>query len=293
MEVRRLFETPAGARPWRPGSSLFRLAAAALAGAVILSGCALPVGDDAAQAQGGLPRELSDAPAPLEDHELKELEDLRVKRLKDGEKAGRKRKDKSAKNHPSGQGQADQGGSSDDPATGDNGGDGGGGGGSADPSPRPPPTTTLTTVQDPEADSGDGPRYGDVRTLTLSSSGASAIVAVDFDGRIPETLRQGEVMGIGVDLYSDPDDESDYQLFADGSSEGWFAYLQTPEGFVDYPGEFRLGGRRMVFEVDWSDLGRMQEGYVWAFADWSRRAQTTNDFSEDLAPDDDSRRFER
>ncbi|HEV2889251.1 MAG TPA: hypothetical protein VGX28_02660 [Frankiaceae bacterium] len=107
-----------------------------------------------------------------------------------------------------------------------------------------------------------------------------------FAGDVPARLPAGETMGVGVDLYrSRTQNESDYQLFTDGSSGGWYAYLQQGSTFVRYPGRFGIGGRRIVFTVPWSALGSPASGRFSAFADWTRDAAPGNEFSEDHAPD--------
>jgi hypothetical protein len=97
-------------------------------------------------------------------------------------------------------------------------------------------------------------------------------------------------MGIGVDLYRTvTQGESDYQLFADGGPDGWFAYLQTPKGFVRYPGSFALSGARLVLTVPWSSLGGRRSGRFSAFVDWTQGGRPGtlggNASSQDLAPE--------
>ena len=112
-------------------------------------------------------------------------------------------------------------------------------------------------------------------------------MTVTVAGDLPLRAAAGETIGIGVDLYrSSSGRESDYQLFADGEPDGWFAYLETPRGFVRYPGAFALGGQRLVFTVPWRAVGSVTAGRFSAFADWSQRtsAVTGNDASNDSAP---------
>lgn len=92
-------------------------------------------------------------------------------------------------------------------------------------------------------------------------------------------------MGIGIDFYRNADGvESDYQLFVDGGSDGWFAYLHTPSGFVDYPGSFRLGGGRLVFQVPMESLDGLTATQTSGFLDWSRSGAVVNSASSDAAP---------
>jgi hypothetical protein len=142
--------------------------------------------------------------------------------------------------------------------------------------PGPSPSTTIAARTAARADdaAGDaglgGPAYGDARLLVVEDLGARARVTVRMAGALPATLASEEVMGIGVDFYRTNATESEYQLFADGGSDGWRAYLQTPAGFVEYPGAFHLGGDTVQFEVPWSDLGGNPTGSAGAFVDWAK-----------------------
>lgn len=91
-------------------------------------------------------------------------------------------------------------------------------------------------------------------------------------------------MGLGVDLYRQDVRESDFQVFADGSSEGWFAYLQTPRGFIEYPGTFGIGGSKLVFVVPWSSFDSIKGNFFSSFADWSRKGDVVNESAQDNAP---------
>ena len=103
---------------------------------------------------------------------------------------------------------------------------------------------------------------------------------------MPSELRPEEVIGIGVDFFRSGGAESDFQLFADGGSDGWRAFLQTPEGFVRYAGDFRVGGDSVQFEVRWADLGGPPAGHVSAFVDWGEpKLAGVVTRSQDLLPD--------
>lgn len=158
------------------------------------------------------------------------------------------------------------------------------------PAPKPPPSTSaafvpIADVVDPDDDaSGESPRYADIRQLLIESDGKRARVTVAVAGAIPTSLGRGEVQGVGIDFYRTDDKESDYQLFADGGSDGWRAFLSTPDGVVEYPGTFGIGGRVFVFEVPWSTLGGKQAADVAMFVDWSRRGEPLNEAGDDRAP---------
>jgi hypothetical protein len=135
-----------------------------------------------------------------------------------------------------------------------------------------PPYRVVASISDPRGDQGlDGPAYGDLRLVQMEDDGTSARVTVTLDGTLPPRPVSRESLGIGVDLYArTTQTEGDYQLFADGGPDGWFAYLETPRGFVRYPGTFALSGAQLVFTVPWTSLGARTSGAFSAFADWTQ-----------------------
>lgn len=164
-----------------------------------------------------------------------------------------------------------------------------GGGGSA-------AATRLVDVADPSGDQGaDGPAYADEVGLLIesSSAGTSMTIRVTMAAAVPAQLASGEVMGVGIDLYRPGQSESDYQVFADGESSGWTAYLQTPQGFVAYPGSFTLAGSTLTFTVPWSAVGDMRTGETSSFADWSRKTLLKTIAASDKAPDSSRAPFHR
>ena len=130
----------------------------------------------------------------------------------------------------------------------------------------------MGSLDDRAGDQGlDGPAYGDLRAVQLASDGTRLRVTVTMGSALPAQPASRESLGIGVDLYQrTTQSESDFQLFADGGPDGWFAYLQTPRGFVRYPGTFALSGARLVFTVPLSSVGSPSHGAFSAFADWTQ-----------------------
>ena len=182
-------------------------------------------------------------------------------------------------------------------------GDGGGGGGRGDgdgdgdgdddpppasPTPKPEPEYVVAAnPADEEGDAGgDAPAYADSRGLLIESDGRNLRVTIAFAGRIPSVLRADEVQGVGIDFFRSNNQESDFQLFADGGSDGWTAYLQTPDGFVQYPGTFAVGGRVLQFVVPWSALGGAKPVDVSTFVDWSEKRDLLIAVGNDRVPDD-------
>jgi hypothetical protein len=150
-----------------------------------------------------------------------------------------------------------------------------------------PPYRVVAVLDDAQGDQGlGGPAYGDLRSVRIEDDGTHARVTVTMAGALPARPVSREALGIGVDLYArTAQTEGDYQLFADGGPDGWFAYLQTPKGFVRFPGTFALSGARVVFTVPWSSLGSSRA--FSAFADWTQGGKaglTGNPSSHDEAP---------
>ena len=127
----------------------------------------------------------------------------------------------------------------------------------------------LARTGDGTRDHGNGPEYADITAFTVQDSGEHAMVRVTVAGVLPGRLVTGEVQGVGVDVFRSDDMESDYQVFFDGGTHGWRAFLQTPDGFVEFPGTFEVSGRTLTAVVPWESLGGREDASVSAFADWS------------------------
>ena len=153
--------------------------------------------------------------------------------------------------------------------------------------PAPAPVVRLR-LDDAGGDAESrAPALADLRSVEVVDEGEHLRVTVTVAGQLPSRFRARETLGIGVDLFKSETPESDYQLFADGGADGWFAYLQTPKGLVVYPGSFGVDGTRVVFRVRWSDVGGLRSGRASAFVDWSYG--TTE--SSDGAPEDGTRPY--
>jgi hypothetical protein len=143
------------------------------------------------------------------------------------------------------------------------------------------------TVTDRSGDNGlESPDYADVVSVALEDTGRELRATITFTSGVPRTLAQGEVMGVGVDLFRTNERESDYQLFATGRADGWTAYLDTPDGFVKYPGSFTISGTTLVFSVPWTSVGGHAPATFSTFADWSKAAVAViAQTGQDSAPD--------
>jgi hypothetical protein len=130
--------------------------------------------------------------------------------------------------------------------------------------------------------------------VEIADNGDYARFTVTMAGALPDRVPAGQTYGVGVDLFRTITQvESDYQLFLDGGSDGWFAYLSNGKRYVHYPGTLGIGGTRIVFTVPWSSLGDRTSGRFSAFADWAKERTGDNEFSEDHAPDLGSAAYSR
>lgn len=127
----------------------------------------------------------------------------------------------------------------------------------------------LLDLADRRGDAGAGPPYADLTALRLAGSSRGLRITVATAGRPPSALAAHAVEGIGIDFYRSRADESDHQVFLDGGSYGWRAFLQTPHGYVRFPGTFAVDRRHFVIDVPWSAVGGRRPSEVSAFADWS------------------------
>ena len=163
-----------------------------------------------------------------------------------------------------------------------------------EPGDRPSSFRVVGTIDDPARDQGlEGPGYADIRRITVEDDRRRVRVRVEVGSDLPLPPEDGEVIGLGVDLLENEEGESVYQLFADGGGDGWLAYLQTPRGFVEYPGEFRVGGNVVEFVIPWEAIGSPTRGSFSGFLDWSRRRPVANAVANDRAPDSGNGSFER
>ena len=162
--------------------------------------------------------------------------------------------------------------------------------GSPDTSGSPDRFETVGLLADDMDDAKPAtPAYADAMSVEIESDGSSARIIVAMAGSLPDEMTRGEIEGVGVDLFRE---SGDYQVFASGEPGGWYGYLYTPDGFVEYEGTFGVAGRTIVFTVPWSALGGDDPGTFSAFVDWTGPPENgTNDFSQDVAPEEGTADF--
>ena len=159
----------------------------------------------------------------------------------------------------------------------------------------PTPTARAGRVDDPAGDAGAAAAtYADLRAVEIGSRGDTLVVTVTLAGAIPARLPAGEVEGVGVDLFTaSSSEESDWQLFADGEPDGWYGYLDGPDGPTALPGTLTVDGDALVFELPWSAVTDPASGTFSAYVDWSRDGVPTNTVTSDHAPDTARTEFRR
>ena len=156
--------------------------------------------------------------------------------------------------------------------------------GGAAPESTPVTWQPVRLAVDQRGDHGSGPAYADLSSLTVEDGGTDLRVTVELGGTIPGALADGEVQGVGVDLFRLSRDESDFQVFLDGGTHGWRAFLQTPRGFVKFPGTLAVDGRTLVAVLPWASVGGRQDAQVSAFSDWSNGRGGTSVDAVDRGP---------
>jgi hypothetical protein len=129
--------------------------------------------------------------------------------------------------------------------------------------------SALASIDDPVGDQGLGPGYADLSGVRFAERDGRLAISVTVASDVPATLADREVQGVGIDVFRSSTSESDYQVFLDGGRHGWRAFLQTPDGFVAFPGSFGLDGRTFSVSLPWSAIGGRQQAQVSVFADWS------------------------
>lgn len=154
----------------------------------------------------------------------------------------------------------------------------------------PPEFVTIGAVDDPGGDAGREARaYNDLLGVRIQDDGSHARILVRLAAPAPNPMPEDAQMGISVDLYATAEQqESDYQIFAAGTDEGWEAFLQTPDGFVAYPEgafEFFDDGEIVGFTLPWSMLDDRRSGRFAAVLDWDREAIAIGLAGQDRAPD--------
>lgn len=165
--------------------------------------------------------------------------------------------------------------------------------GSGEPSPDKP-FKVVGSASDATADAGPTtPAHADLLGTRLEEDGQTLRAVVTMATTVPQSVPEGELIGLGVNLYTGADrSDSDYQLFLDGQPEGWFAYLSTPQGKVDYPGRLLIRGSEIIFEVPMSSVGGASTIAFDAFLDWSTTGLVPQ-AGEDHCPDSGQRNIGR
>ena len=249
---------------------LRRTAAALAAVALLLPGCSSPFADTPEATDGSQP-----------------FKDLAARPSKGAAKtSGRPAKSGPGKKGPGGKDdEGSSSGGSDEPGDAEGGSDSDPGG--------PETTDPFETVGLLADDMGDAkpatPGYADALSVEIESDGGRARIVVAMAGSLPDEMAGGEIEGVGVDLFRD---SGDYQVFASGEPGGWYGYLYTPDGFVEYEGTFGVAGRTIVFTVPWRALGGNEPGTFSAFVDWTGPPENgANDFSQDVAPEEGTADF--
>lgn len=160
----------------------------------------------------------------------------------------------------------------------------------------PPVSTPLFRpiggINDPQGDiASSTPPWADIIGLVLDDDGATFRIAVDLAHEVPAVLRNNETARVGVDFFRGDGGETRYRVFVDGDRDGWLAYFQRPDGFVDNPGTLTLTGTRIILTLPAELLGDPVRGEWRAFVQWTGPGNGRE--SIDHAPDESWSTFAR
>lgn len=132
-----------------------------------------------------------------------------------------------------------------------------------------PRGVVLLDRPDAAGDAGPGPRWSDLRRLTVAEAGHALMIAVGVHGDLPSELRSGQSVRLGVDLVREGRRGREYHLLLEGGADGWRAGLHTPRGLRRLPGTHAVRGGDLTVLVPWSALGGRASLRAAAFLDWS------------------------
>lgn len=155
---------------------------------------------------------------------------------------------------------------------------------------------TIGSVDDRRGDAGTDARgYNDLVGVRIQDNGQEARLLVRLGADVPDRMPDGEQMGIGIDVYEEPGaEDSTFQVFAAGTSEGWQAFFETPNGFVEFPGTFGIGDDILQFVIPWEAFDDIRGSRFATFLDWDRQTLSVGIAGQDRAPDGAARaRFSR
>lgn len=148
------------------------------------------------------------------------------------------------------------------------------------------PYASRLDLADRSGDAGiQSKPYGDATRVRIEDDGTRGRFTVELAAAIPAPLGPDEQLRVGVDLDHGGNVESEFQLFAQGNSEGWKAWLTEDEETVEYEGTFQVGGNLLVFTVPWSALGGRKSGKLDVFVEWDGPGTVIAVTSRDLVPD--------
>jgi hypothetical protein len=141
-------------------------------------------------------------------------------------------------------------------------------------------------INDAQGDVPHGaPAWVDIIGLVLEDDGATLRIRIDMADDLPASLRNNETARIGVDLFRGDDGENRYRVFVDGSEDGWLAFLQRSDGFVEYPGSVTITGGKLSLSLPASAVGDPVRGDWRAFSEWSDPGGGRRE-ARDAAPDE-------
>ena len=202
----------------------------------------------------------------------------------EGDKDGRKQG-----GGPKGSGNAETGGS---------GTDGSGGSGSGSPEAGPggsgsdkggTASAELTDRTGDTESSDDPPAYTDIVAAGIQGGPETIRLTITVSDPVPKRMPDADTV-FSVDTTIDGKGKP-YSVYADGTANGWTAYVSHDEKSRKLQNAFHIEGATTVIEVPWSVIGG-QRRFRWsASTAWTRTTLTSTYFSFDEVPSGNGARY--
>jgi hypothetical protein len=129
--------------------------------------------------------------------------------------------------------------------------------------------------------SEDPPAYTDIVAAGIEGSGQTLRLTITVNDQVPRRMPDADTF-FSVDTTIDGEGKP-YSVYADGTANGWTAYVSHDGESRKLPNVFHIEGATTVIEVPWNVIGG-QRRFRWsAQTSWSRSTLTRTYYSFDEA----------
>jgi hypothetical protein len=129
--------------------------------------------------------------------------------------------------------------------------------------------------------SEDPPAYTDIVAAGVEGSSQTLRLTITVNDPVPRRMPDADTF-FSVDTTIDGEGKP-YNVYADGTANGWTAYVSHNEGSRKLQNAFRIDGSTTVIEIPWSVIGG-QRRFRWSAAtSWTRSTLTRTYYSFDEA----------